>query len=165
MDDFEKIYRKYFQYVYFYILQICQNKEIAEEVTQETFFKAMSAKSRFEHKSDVRTWLCRIAKNEYLMLLRKGKKIDSEAELTEIKDSQGNFVEQLADKDLAKSIHKFIHELGEPYKEVFNLRVFAELPFKEIGDLFGKSDAWARVTFARAKLKIIERMEQDEDRM
>ena len=90
------------------------------------------------------------------------KKIDSEAEIPDIQNYQENFVDQLADKELAMSIHKFIHELGEPYKEVFNLRVFAELPFKEIGGLFGKSDAWARVTFARAKLKIIERMERDE---
>ena len=165
MDDFEKIYRKYFQYVYFYVLQICQNKEIAEEVTQETFFKAMSAKAKFENKSDIRTWLCQIAKNEYLMILRKMKKIDSEAEIPDIQNYQENFVDQLADKELAMSIHKFIHELGEPYKEVFNLRVFAELPFKEIGGLFGKSDAWARVTFARAKLKIIERMGQDEEGM
>ena len=162
MDDFEKIYRKYFQYVYFYVLQICQNKEIAEEVTQETFFKAMSTKAKFQNKSDIRTWLCQIAKNEYLMILRKTKKIDSEAEIPNIQNYQENFVDQLADKELAMSIHKFIHELGEPYKEVFNLRVFAELPFKEIGGLFGKSDAWARVTFARAKLKIIERMERDE---
>lgn len=165
MDDFEKLYRKYFQYVYFYILQISQNKEIAEEVTQETFFKAISARAKFENRSDVRTWLCQIAKNEYLMLLRKLKKYDNESEIPEIPNNQESFVEQLADKDLAISIHKFIHELGEPYKEVFNLRVFAELPFKEIGGLFGKSDAWARVTFARAKLKIIERMEKDEQGM
>lgn len=165
MDDFEKMYRKYFQYVYFYILQICQNKEIAEEVTQETFFKAMSAKAKFEYKCDIRTWLCQIAKNEYLMLLRKSKKIDNEAPIPERNINQDNFVDQLADKELAISIHRFIHELGEPYKEVFNLRVFAELPFKEIGSLFGKSDAWARVTFARAKLKIIERMGQDEERV
>jgi len=163
MDDFEKIYRKYFQYVYFYILQICQNKEIAEEVTQETFFKAMSTKAKFENKSNVRTWLCQIAKNEYLMFLRKTKKIDMEARIPKIQNIQGDFVEQLADKELAMSIHQYIHELGEPYKEVFNLRVFAELPFMEIGGLFGKSDAWARVTFARAKLKIIERMERDEE--
>lgn len=165
MDDFEKMYRKYFQYVYFYILQICQNKEIAEEVTQETFFKAMSSKAKFEKRCDVRTWLCQIAKNDYLMLLRKTKKIDSEADLPEQKSNLENFVDRLADKELAISIHRYIHELGEPYKEVFNLRVFAELPFKEIGSLFGKSDAWARVTFARAKLKIIERMERDEQRM
>ena len=74
-------------------------------------------------------------------------------------------MDRLADKELAILIHRYIHELGEPYKEVFNLRVFAELPFKEIGGLFGKSDAWARVTFARAKLKVIERMEQDEQGM
>ena len=165
MDDFEKIYRKYFQYVYFYILQICQNKEIAEEVTQETFFKAMSTKAKFENKSNVRTWLCQIAKNEYLMFLRKSKKIDSDAEVPDIQNNQVNFVDRLADKELAILIHRYIHELGEPYKEVFNLRVFAELPFKEIGGLFGKSDAWARVTFARAKLKVIERMEQDEQGM
>lgn len=161
MDDFEKIYRKYFQYVFFYILQICQNREIAEEVTQETFFKAMSTKSKFQDRSDVRTWLCQIAKNEYLMMLRKNKRIDMDIPIDKIEDTN-DFISELSDKETAMAIHKYIHELGEPYKEVFNLRVFAELPFKEIGAIFGKSDAWARVTFSRGKLKIIERMEQDE---
>lgn len=161
MTDFEQMYRKYFQYVYFYMLRISGNQEIAEEVTQDTFFTALSTKSKFQNQSDVRTWLCTIAKNKYISMLRKQKRMADDTDLEHL-DSGTDFQEQLSDRDTAMQIHRYLHEMEDPYKEVFSLRVFGELPFKEIGSLFGKTDAWARVTFSRAKLKIIERMERDE---
>lgn len=164
MTDFEIIYRKYFQYVYYYMLGICGSREIAEEVTQETFFTALTTKAKFQEKSDVRTWLCHIAKNKYISTLRKQKKIEKDADLNSIEDHI-DFSSQLLQKETAMRIHKYLHTLEEPYKEVFSLRVFGELPFKDIGMIFEKSDAWARVTFSRAKQKIKERMEQDEDRV
>lgn len=164
MTDFEIIYRKYFQYVYYYMLGICGSREIAEEVTQETFFTALTTKAKFQEKSDVRTWLCHIAKNKYISTLRKQKKIEKDVDLNSIEDHI-DFSSQLLQKETAMRIHKYLHMLEEPYKEVFSLRVFGELPFKDIGMIFEKSDAWARVTFSRAKQKIKERMEQDEGRV
>lgn len=164
MTDFEILYRKYFQYVYYYMLGICGNREIAEEVTQETFFSALTTKAKFQEKSDVRTWLCHIAKNKYISMLRKQKRIDKDANLDSMEDQMDLF-SQLVQKETAMRIHKHLHTLEEPYKEVFSLRVFGELPFKDIGVIFEKNDTWARVTFSRAKQKLKERMEQDEDRM
>ena len=90
--------------------------------------------------------------------------IEKDADLNSIEDHI-DFSSQLLQKETAMRIHKYLHTLEEPYKEVFSLRVFGELPFKDIGMIFEKSDAWARVTFSRAKQKIKERMEQDEDRV
>ena len=162
MDGFERIYREYFQYVFFYVLRLCRNQEIAEEVTQETFFAALNTKAPFQNQSDVRTWLCQIAKNKYITLLRKKKHILEDAELETLECSK-DFREELEDRDTAMEIHRCLHELDEPYKEVFSLRVFSELAFRDIGKIFGMSDAWARVTYSRAKLKLIERMKQHED--
>jgi len=162
MDDFERIYREYFQYVFFYVLQLCQNREMAEEVTQETFFTALNTKAKFQNQSDIRTWLCQIAKNKYLTLLRKRKYILEDAAVERIEDFR-DFREDLEDRDMAMEIHRCLHQLEDPYKEVFSLRVFSELAFRDIGRLFGKSDAWARVTYSRAKLKLIERMKQHEN--
>ena len=162
MDDFERIYREYFQYVFFYILRLCQDREMAEEVTQETFFTALKTKAKFQNQSDIRTWLCQIAKNKYLTMLRKKRYILEEAEVDRIEDVR-DFREDLEDRDTAMEIHRCLHRLEDPYKEVFCLRVFGELSFREIGGLFGKSDAWARVTYSRAKLKLIERMKRYED--
>ncbi|MBR6526948.1 MAG: sigma-70 family RNA polymerase sigma factor [Lachnospiraceae bacterium] len=157
MNDFERIYREYFQYVFFYILQLCRNREIAEEVTQETFFTALNTKAKFQNQSDIRTWLCQIAKNKYLTLLRKKKFILEDTEIDQIEDAR-DFRIDLEDRDTAMEIHRCLHLLEDPYKEVFSLRVLGELSFRDIAHVFGKSDAWARVTYSRAKLKLIERM-------
>ena len=162
MDEFERIYREYFQYVFFYVLRLCQDREIAEEVTQETFFTALNTRAVFQNRSDVRTWLCQIAKNKYLTLLRKRKYISDDVQWEALEHS-GDFRRDLEDRDTVMEIHRCLHELDEPYKEVFSLRIFGELSFRDIGKLFGKSDAWARVTYSRAKLKLIERMKQYED--
>ena len=78
---------------------------------------------------------------------------------TEPRDEQTGIPERLADSDTAFEIHRFLHHMPEPYKEVFTLRVFGELSFRQIGELFGKTESWARVSFHRAKLKIIEELE------
>lgn len=119
MTDFEMIYRKYFQYVYYYMLGICKNREIAEEVTQETFFAALTTKAKFQEKSDVRTWLCHIAKNKYIDMLRKQKKIENDVDLESIED-QADFLGQMAQKETAMRVHKYLHtfeatEIDEVY--------------------------------------------------
>lgn len=160
MDNFEKLYREYFQYVHFYLLRLCGDRELAEELTQETFFAALKSKEHFRYDSEVRTWLCKIGKNKYFEKLRKEKKLDLgdfDGERADNFDLQASLV----DKEDALTIHRILHQLPEPYKEVFSLRTFGELSFGEIGRIFGKSDGWARVTYGRAKLKIIEKMKEE----
>lgn len=142
-------------------MTILKNQSLAEEVTQNTFYKAMTAKKSFEQRSGEFTWLCSIAKRLAIDEYRKNQKT---AELDEqiVTDQGKNMSEEIEDKETALQIHLILHKLQEPYKEVFQLRVFGELPFSQIGYIFGKTENWARVTFYRAKLKIQERMEKNE---
>lgn len=152
MPDFEAVYRQYFADVYKYIFAMSRDEAVAEEVTQETFFKALSAIDSFRGDCQLRVWLCQIARNQYLTLCRERKKFaDSEHE-----PGDGGIEEDFADRDAAKRLHRLLHGLPEPYKEVFSLRTFGELPFSQIGELFGKTESWARVTYFRARQKLKE---------
>ena len=146
--------------VYSYVVTIVKDQSLAEEITQNTFFKAMTAKRTYEGKASELTWLCSIAKNLAMDECRKNSKY---AELDEeMLEQPDNMTKAVEDKDTALRIHLVLHELEEPYKEVFQLRVFGELPFAQIGMIFGKTENWARVTYHRARLKIQERMAENE---
>ena len=125
-----------------------------------TFYKALTARHGYEGKSREFTWLCSIAKNLAVDECRKNQKYACfDASAAETSDDIANHI---ADQDSALQIHLVLHELKEPYKEVFQLRVFGELSFSQIGIIFGKTENWARVTYHRARLKIKERMDHHE---
>lgn len=160
--NIEELYRTYFDIVYRYIRSISQDGSLAEEVTQETFFKALKKADQFRGDCDVRVWLCQIAKNTLYDHLKKQKKqLLGDERLEKAESAGGELLEEkLAQRSQAMEIHKVLHRLSEPYKEVFSLRTFGELTFREIGMLFGKSENWARVTYYRARVKIREELEQ-----
>lgn len=160
--NIEELYRTYFDIVYRYIRSISQDGALAEEVTQETFFKALEKIDQFRGDCDVRVWLCQIAKNTLYDHLKKQKKqLLGDEKLEEAESDGGELLEEkLAQRSQAMEIHKVLHRLSEPCKEVFSLRTFGELKFSEIGMLFGKSENWARVTYYRARVKIREELEQ-----
>lgn len=161
--SFELIYELYFDQVYRYLLSITKDEDLAEDITSETFMKALLNIDRFDQKSKISTWLISIAKNTYLSYLRKNKKIVDFDVLEQSILSDRDFkLDKLIDKEDASSIYKCVHSLDEPYKEVFLLRVLGELSFKEIAKIFDKSDNWACVTYHRAKRKIIEKGDYDE---
>ena len=158
--NYEKLYNSYYMQIYSYVVTIVKDQSLAEEITQNTFFKAMTAKRTYEGKASELTWLCSIAKNLAMDECRKNSKY---AELDEeMLEQPDNMTKAVEDKDTALRIHLVLHELEEPYKEVFQLRVFGELPFAQIGMIFGKTENWARVTYHRARLKIKERMDKNE---
>ena len=157
--DYEKLYTAYYMQVYSYAVSIAKNRELAEEITQNTFFKAVSAKAQFKGNAGELTWLCSIAKNLYYDELRKNRNTVDLSEISNL-PSEESIENAVADSDLAFRIHLILHRLDEPYKEVFQLRVFGELSFAQIAEIFGKSETWARVTYHRAKLKIQERMKE-----
>lgn len=162
-DQWEQIYHLYFDSVYRYLLSLSSDEEIAREITSETFFKAMQALDRFRHDCDIRIWLCQIAKNSYFTHLRKQKREVSLAERGEnCAQSPQPLEEQITSADTVLSIHKILHRLDEPYKEVFFLRVFGELSFQQIADVFHKTANWACVTYHRARKKIQREMEEEE---
>ena len=154
MTEFEEVYRRYFRDVYRYCLALTRDEQMAEEVTQETFFKALSAIDQFDGKCRLYVWLCQIAKNTYFTI-RSKKREDG---LQENIPAGESLEERLLTKETAFEIHRVLHRLEEPYKEVFSLRTFGELPFRQIGELFGKTESWARVTYHRARLKIKEEL-------
>ena len=160
--NIEELYRTYFDIVYRYIRSISQDGSLAEEVTQETFFKALKKADQFRGDCDVRVWLCQIAKNTlYDHLKKQEKQLLGDEKLEKIESAGGELLEEkLAQRSQAMEIHKVLHRLSEPYKEVFSLRTLGELTFREIGMLFGKSENWARVTYYRARVKIREELEQ-----
>ena len=155
MTEFEEVYRLYFRDVYRYCLALCRDEETAEEVTQETFFKALNAIDQFDGRCRLYVWLCQIAKNTYFSMQSKKRPDGLEADIS----SGESLEERLLTKESAFEIHRVLHRLEEPYKEVFSLRTFGELPFKQIGELFGKTESWARVTYHRARLKIKEELQ------
>lgn len=155
--DFEKLYYAYYMKLYSYVMSLSKNCTLSEEITQNAFFKAFTS-GNYRKESDVFTWLCAIAKNLYFDELRKGKHVCD----TEVTDLQGDLDPEDAalESDTSFRLHLILHALEEPYKEVFQLRVFGELSFRQIGNIFGKTENWARVTYHRAKLKIQERMDK-----
>lgn len=153
MEEYQEIYSLYFQDVYKYMLALSRDPNLAEEITQETFFKALKSLDSFRGQCKLYVWLCQIAKNTYLSYLKKHKEPEIEETLT------GSLEERILEEESAFLIHQALHNLPEPYKEVFSLRVLGELSFRQIGLLFGKSENWARVTYHRARLKIKEELE------
>lgn len=160
MATFEEIYEKYFSDVYRFILRMSNSHFIAEEITQETFFKALKSIDKFHGNEKVKVWLCQIAKNTYYSYCKYLRNNSEEAENLGI----DNHIEKsLIDKDKAIKIHKILHSLEEPYKEVFTLRMFGELSFSQIGEILNKTDSWSRVVFYRAKTKLQDKMIGEEN--
>lgn len=140
---------------------MCKNQDLAIDICHETFAKAMDKIDTFDGSQDIRAWLFTIARNTLYDFYRKYNKVNPDYDLSVVEDKKISFVEDLANKDLALKVHSFLHSMKEPYKEVFNLRVFGELDFNSIGQIFGKTDNWARVTFYRAKNMIIDYLEEE----
>lgn len=157
MTELEEIYNNYFKDVYFFLYSLSNDKHIAEDLTSETFLKAVKSIESFKGNCDIKVWLFQIAKNSYYSYIRKHKKLVELDTVSEKKDDFDVEKSVLSFEDSMK-IHEILHNLSEPYKEVFSLRVFGELSFKQIGSLFGKTDNWACVTFHRARNKIREEM-------
>lgn len=157
MTEFDRVYQKYFKDVYKYVLVLCGNQWLAEEVTQESFFKALQKLDQFDGRSTIYSWLCQIAKHTYYDHCRKEKRRREEEPMEE-PFYRDELEQRLMDKESVQEIYQSIHRLEEPYKEVFLLRLFGELSFAQIAGLFRKTESWARVTYHRARLKIKEGM-------
>ena len=162
--EFDQIYSTYFKPVYLYVMQLSGSEHIAEEITSETFFKAINSIDSFRGDCDMRVWLCQIAKNTYFSYLKKNKKVLSidESDLQNVVDPDACIDVQIGEQEEARLIRKILHDMSDPYKEVFMWRVFGELSFKEIADLYEKTDNWACVTYHRARKMIQNRLEEIE---
>ena len=153
----EQVYEACYMKVYSFVMTLAKNKALSEEITQEVFYRSFTTEKTFRGESEAFTWLCAIAKNLFCDEMRKRRK--QAGELAEdLPDPKSDPATATANADASFRIHLVLHELDEPYKEVFELRCFGELSFRQIGTIFQKTESWARVTYHRAKLKIQERM-------
>ena len=161
-EEFEKIYIRYFNDVFLFLKKLSKDEDIAEEITSETFFKAMRSIDTFRGETDIRVWLCQIAKNCYFTHLKKRQHI-IDIEGIEFAENKNSIEDQILNQNDAMRIHLLLHNLAEPYKEVFMLRVFGELSFNQIAKIFQKTDNWACVTYHRARNKILKQMEANNE--
>ncbi len=162
--EFDEIYERYFRDVFLYARRLSGGDEhLAEELTSQVFFKAIRGIDRFRGDYDIRVWLCQIAKNCYYSHVREANRTDSldEDRLQTLPQRGDAPEERVAQQDEAARVREALHALPEPYKEVFLWRVFAELSFRQIGQIFRKSENWACVTYHRARTKIRQRLEED----
>lgn len=157
MDD--AFFKTEYEALYRYVLSLCRNETEAADITQDAFLKAMQAKDGFLGNSSVYTWLCAIAKNIWLEKARRQSRLVPME--TDMQEASSSLLEKIVNEDTAMQVHKLLHTMEEPYKEVFVLRVFGQLSFIKIADIFGKTESWARVTYHRARKKIMEKMRRD----
>ena len=153
--DMDALYRLYFRDVFLFLQGLTHSESLAEELTQETFFKALNGLKHFDGRQDIRAWLFTVARNCYYSHCRKAKQtVPLDEAFPPAAAPQPDLDELLIDEDAAFTIHQCLHRLEEPYKEVFTLRVFGELSYEKIGAIFGHTANWACVTYCRAKRKI-----------
>ena len=155
MPDFEMVFRDNNQFVFRFLMKLCGDVSLAEELTQETFFRAYMNLSALRNEEKVAVWLCQIAKNTYFAWFNEQKRNQPILQPSSA-DSTPDIAELFEEKELAGRAFSVLHALEEPYKEVFMLSVFGGLSLKDISAMFGKSESWARVTYYRAKQKIME---------
>ena len=155
MLDFEMVFRENNQFVFRFLMKLCGDVSLAEELTQETFFRVYMNLSALRNEEKVAVWLCQIAKNTYFAWFNEQKRKQPISQLTPT-DSTPDIAELFEEKELAGRAVSVLNALEEPYKEVFMLFVFGGLSLKDISAVFGKSESWARVTYYRAKQKIME---------
>lgn len=162
MEHFRDIYEANVNEVYRFLLSLCRDEHLAEELTQETFVRAIDKIDSFRGDCKISVWLCQIGKHLFYRQYEKSKRtVDLEDgdvdRLARTESPEGDLLLTAESSEILRHLHT----LEEPYKEVFMLHVFGEVSLKEISSLFGKSDSWARVTFYRAKAAIISRLKGD----
>ena len=155
-EDIDQIYEEYASMVYKYLRVLTNNDDIAEELTQETFFRAIRKINSFKGDCKISTWLCQIAKYSWYEYRRKNnKEKDSSLECLEnVLVHLDDMEKRIIDKNYKMKIYEQIQYLDEDMKNVMLLRLTGDLSFEEIGQIINKSANYARVTYYRGKQKI-----------
>lgn len=170
--DMDEIYQKYAEVIYHYLLGLCHNPSLAEDIVQTTFLKAIESSDSFRHQSKISTWLFQIAKHEYMDVMRQKENQNISMEVFQQDSSSGeiNFAEEnpsileyLIKEEQKERVLRHLHQLPEPYKEVFLLHIYGECSYREIAAVFGRTEVWARVTCFRAKEKLLQCLKQEND--
>ena len=162
MEDLDEIYRRHAATVYKFLLSLCHDTHMAEELTQETFYQAVRSIDRFDGSCQVSTWLCQIAKHLFYQDLRKKRREEplpeEEGALPPLPSAEAEVLDRSGQLDLLRRVHG----LPEPGREVVYLRIFGNLSFREIGEVLGRTETWARVTYYRCKERLKTGGDKDE---
>jgi RNA polymerase sigma factor (sigma-70 family) len=160
LGELTEVYEQYADQVFKYLMVLCRNVDIAEELTQETFYQAVRSIDTYNGECKMSVWLCQIAKYTYYKYVDKQVKQPQSSDLlNQLPSVENNLIES----ESKIALYRMIHLLEEPYKEIVLLRILVSLTFKEIGEIHLKNENWARVTFHRAKLKLRERGDLNEE--
>ncbi|XEC94453.1 RNA polymerase sigma factor [Paenibacillus tarimensis] len=155
-EDIEKIYKNYAESVYRYLLSLTHDEDLAEELTEETFYRAVYSIDTYNGSCKISVWLCQIAKHVWYQELGKRKRHPNQELHEEIPSPNMSPEEANLFQSNKMDLYRAIHQLSEPMREIVHMRISGEFSFAEIGEILGKSENWARVTFYRAKQKIME---------
>ncbi|WP_027398396.1 RNA polymerase sigma factor [Anaerovorax odorimutans] len=155
MLDTDDIYKDYAEIVFKFLISLCNDADTAEELTQETFYRAVKSAKRYDGTCKISTWLCQIAKHVWYQEIDKKKRKKTVALEDDIICDRLNPEEEICLTEEKMELIKAVHILDETSKEIVLLRITGAFTFKEIGEIFNKNENWARVTFYRAKQKIM----------
>ena len=155
MLNLDSIYQEYADLVFKYLFSLCHDEHTAEELTQETFYQAVRSAKKYDGTCKVSTWLCQIAKHLWYREIDKRNRKGTSQLVEEIVSDEQSLEEKFSQKEDLMKIFRQVHVLDEVSKEIFFLRIMGDLSFREIGNIFEKNENWARVTFYRAKQKIV----------
>lgn len=157
-DNMGQIYNEYAKSVYRYLYSLSNNAQLAEELTQETFYRAVYSIHTYDGSCKLYVWLCQIAKHIWYQELEKSKKAQTQQLHNDIPSQSISTEDAVLLTGEKVALYKAIHSLSEPMREVVHMRLSGEFSFADIGNVLGKSENWARVTFYRAKQKIMEEL-------
>ena len=158
--DIEKIYRIYFEDVYRFLLSLCENKDIAQDITSETFLKVINNSKKIENSTNIKAYIFTIAKNTYINYYKKNKLMVATDDIEKFDLGIDSFEDSLLENESIKTLKAAIDKLDDPYRTITKLRI-NNLSFKEIGKIYGKTSNWACVCYYRAKEKLKDILEDD----
>ncbi len=164
MQDFERLYREYYEKVYAFLYRLSSDAAIAEDLAQETFLQAYTSFHRFRGECHVLTWLISIGKHQYFRYLRKHKKNLSFANLEILSQLYADVPEPedyMTKRHVKETVRRVVDEIPKKYKDVITLRVYAQLPFSQVALALGISENSAKVIYFRAKKMLVEELKHE----
>lgn len=158
--NMDEVYRKHAETVFRFLMTLCHEEETARELTQETFYQAIRSSGRYDGTCKVSTWICQIAKHLWYREIEKRKKKGTLPLDEDVGQPTEGVEREIVIREEKMELFRKVHLLDETSKEVVLLRITGEFSFREIGEIFGKQENWARVTFYRAKQKLVKGREE-----
>ena len=157
MAELQMMYEEYAKPVYRYLCSLCHDPQLAEELTQETFYRAMKSIDRFNGQCKLLVWLCSIAKHLWYQELDRKKR----RQVSVLSDQSAVVPREFQGDENRVALFKAMQNLDETTREVIYLRIMGDLRFAQIGDIMGKTENWARVTFYRGKEKLRKELDKE----